>query len=134
MLYREFNKLKFKRTYIGGSKKNEQKILNDVQGQKNDNSDCNWFEFKSLIIKYFDDKLNILLSWKYMFNLFSIIFISIAVIISLISIYFSILVLLLSLLFQLTSQFFKFLGKKNISEYDFIITLINEQTRFCFKK
>ncbi|MDA3780577.1 MAG: hypothetical protein PF487_10225, partial [Bacteroidales bacterium] len=75
MIYREFNKLKFKRTYIGGSKRNENKIFNDVQGIMGDNSDCNWIEFKRLIIQYMDDKLNIIFSWKYIFNIISFIFI-----------------------------------------------------------
>ena len=138
MIYREFNKLKFKRTYIGGSKQNELKIFNDVQGTMEDNSDCNLFEFRKLLIQYLDDILNIILSWKYVLGLFSIIFIIIAVLVSIINLYISISILSLSLIFQLISQYLKYLERKKISEYDFMFDIllpeIKKQTGFNFNK
>lgn len=132
MIYREFNKLKFKRTYIGGSKQKELKILNDVQGTMEDNSDCNWFEFKNLLIQHLDDILNIILSWEYIFNILRIVFIIIAVFISTINPYFSIPILLLSIIFHFTFQYLKYRERKKLSEYDFILNIltteINKQT------
>lgn len=138
MIYREFNKLKFKRTYIGGSKQNELKIFNDVQGTMEDNSDCDWFKFRKLLTQYLDDILNIVLSWEYVLSLLSIIFIIIAVLVSIINPYFSIPILSLSLIFQLISQYLKYLVRKKLSEYDFmfnlLLTEIKKQTGFSFNK
>lgn len=138
MIYREFNKLKFKRTYIGGSKQNELKIFNCVQGTMKDNSDCNWFELRKLLTQYLDDILNIVLSWKYILSLLSIIFIIIGVLVSIINPYFSIPILSLSLIFQLISQYLKYLVRKKLSEYDFmfnlLLTEIKKQTGFSFNK
>lgn len=124
-----YKKLKFKRTYIGGSKKNETQILNDVQGVNNNESECNWLEFKILLIKYFDDILNVILSWKLILNHFSIILIILSIIITLINPLISLSFFIISLIFQLISLYFKFLEKKKIKEYDFVITFIHEQTK-----
>ena len=55
---------KYRRTYIGGSKKKETELFIKVQGTKEDNSDCDWLEYRRLLKVYLDDVLLVLSSWK----------------------------------------------------------------------
>lgn len=63
----ETMKSKYRRTYIGGSKKKENEIFLKVQGTKEDNSDCDWLEYRRLLKIYRDDILLIFDSWKGLF-------------------------------------------------------------------
>lgn len=58
---------KYRRTYIGGSKKKEDEIFLRVQGTKADNSDCDWLEYRRMLKLYLDDVLLVLRSWKSLF-------------------------------------------------------------------
>jgi len=55
---------KYRRTYIGGSKKKENEIFLKVQGIKEDNSDCDWLEYRRLLKIYKDDIFHVFDSWK----------------------------------------------------------------------
>lgn len=55
---------KYRRTYIGGSKKKEDEIFLKVQGTKEDNSDCDWIEYRRLLQIYKKDVFLVLSSWK----------------------------------------------------------------------
>jgi hypothetical protein len=35
-----------------------------VQGTKEDNSECDWFEYRRILSEYIDDNLHVLVSWK----------------------------------------------------------------------
>jgi hypothetical protein len=64
MINRTFKENKYSRTYIGGSKQREAKIFTKVQGKADDNSECDWLEYRRILSQYYDDVLNVLLSWK----------------------------------------------------------------------
>ena len=64
MIDRTFNEKKYHRTYIGGSKQKEKRIFTKVQGKADDNSECDWFEYRRILMQYFDDVWNVLDSWK----------------------------------------------------------------------
>jgi len=64
MIIRNFEGKKYRRTYIGGTKEKEFEIFLNVQGTKEDNSECDWLEYRRIFTEYFNDKLHVLLSWK----------------------------------------------------------------------
>ncbi|MFA5207252.1 MAG: hypothetical protein WC428_00980 [Candidatus Paceibacterota bacterium] len=64
MIEIEITESKYRRTYIGGSKKKEKEIFLNVQGTKEDNSDCDWLEYRRLLKTYLDDVITVLSSWK----------------------------------------------------------------------
>ena len=138
MIHRKFDKLKFKRSYIGGSKQRERDIFTDVQGTKEDNSEVDWFEYRRVFVKYSDDMLNIILSWKYVTNVLFIIFLVLAALVSFSSIQASGLLLILSTVFLLSFQYFKYREKKSLSAYNFsldiILAAIRKQTGFELDK
>ena len=57
-------KYKFRRTYVGGSKQNEIKILNSIT---DDNSVIEWLKLKINMIEYFNDYLDVIFSWSKFF-------------------------------------------------------------------
>ena len=60
----DLTKNKFKRTYIGGSRERELEIFMRVQGSKEDNSDCDWLEYRRVLKTYVDDVIHVLNSWR----------------------------------------------------------------------
>jgi len=138
MIYRNFNKLKFKRTFIGGSKKNEKKIFEIVQGTKEDNSDCNWIEYRKIFIQYFDDILNIFLTWIYLIKILYIVFITLTFLTSFINLNIFICFLLFSICLKLGLKHLKIEERKKLSAYNFALDIIlleiKRKTGFQFEK
>lgn len=138
MVHRKFDELKFRRTYIGGSKKNESKAFTDVQGTKEDNSDCDWMEYRRILTRYLDDVLHVLLSWKYVTNLLSIVFALIALFVLYYSLPISVTILSISLVTFFVSKYLGNREKLMLMGYDFsldiILKEINSQTGFNLSK
>lgn len=136
MIHRKFNQLKFTRTYIDGSKENEIKKFNDVQGIKEDNSECDWFEYRRLLIQYLDDTLNVILSWKYLFNILRYIFIFLTVMLIMMKsdIFGIITILLLTIVSHFSFHYLKKSEKKRLSAYDFSLDMINQQSGVILSK
>jgi len=138
MIHRKFNNLKFSRTYIGGSKQRELEIFTNVQGEEEDNSQVDWFEYRRVFKEYSDDILNIVLSWKYLTNVLSIGFAGLALLISFMSAAIGIFIFGIAVALHLTFQYFKYKEKKTLSAHDFsfdiILSAIKKQTGFEFDK
>ena len=108
MIDRTFLKYKFFRTFIGGgSKKHELEIFKKVQGSKEDNSDCDWFEYRRIFIQYFDDLLNVIFSWKILLKNLSYIFAILPIFLLSKSPLISIIIFLISIIFQILYLYLK---------------------------
>jgi len=138
MIHRKFNKLKFKRTYVGGSKQRELEIFHDVQGTKEDNSEVNWLEYRRVFTQYSDDILNIVLSWRQLTINLRTAFLILAVLASFMNPVVALIILSASVLFQLAHQYVKHVERKRLSAYDFsldiILSEIKRETGFNFDK
>jgi len=134
MIHRKFNSFKFTRTYIGGSKQRENEIFTEVQGTKEDNSECNWLEYRRLLMKYCDDVLNVIVSWRDLLGKLRIVFAVIAVIVSISSIGVGILFILLAALSHATHWHLKCLELKRLSDYNFSLNTINQETGLTLSK
>jgi len=134
MIHRKFDKLKFTRTYIGGSKQRELELFTEVQGTKEDNSDCNWLEYRRLFSEYSNDVLNIILSWEHISNILTIIFGILAVLISFVSGYVGVVFLILSFGFHIIYRYLKQRERRSLFEFDFsfdiILSAIKQETGF----
>jgi len=128
MINRKFSGLKFKRTYIDGSKQRELDIFLKIQGTKEDNSECNWLEYRRLLIEYYDDILNIILSWKYVSGILKIVFAGLAVLVSFVNPITSLFILAMSAIFYFLHIYFKNKEMKRLFEYNFSLDTINQQT------
>lgn len=119
----EFNRLKFFRSYIGGSKKTEKEMFKIIQGVNEDNSDCDWFVFRRMLYISYYDKLNVIFSWKRLLNNIKFI-----LLIPTIFIYTNIIILisllLLSIILHLISIYLKKLEKNTLFNYNFCLDII----------
>lgn len=134
MIHREFDGLKFKRTYIGGSKQRENQMFIEVQGTKEDNSECNWIEYRRMLSHYLNDILNIVLSWKHVSGIFRIVFAVLALLVSFVNPLIAVFVFGLAVFSHIS---YGILGKKEnklLSEYNYSLDVINDETGLSLSK
>ena len=122
MIHRKFSNLKFRRTFIGGSKKEELKRFAEVQGTKEDNSECNWLEYRQLLKTYCDDKLNILLSWIYVSKNLRLILAALGALVAGVNIVTATIIFLIAVSFHALYWHLKCQELKRLSEYNFLWT------------
>ena len=115
--------IKYRRTYAGGSKKKEQELFKKIQGIKGDNSDCDWLEYRRMLLVYLKDVITVLSSWKeycmvesYLFLFSSIIFLKIQ--------YASFIFLGIAIMFQILCFIFFKKEKKYLKSYDISQTVL----------
>lgn len=128
MIIRNFNNFKFFRTYIGGSKKDEKKLFFNVQGTENDNSDCDWLEFRKMLIIYWDDILNVLITWEYFTKKISIGLLILSIALFNFK-YISLIIFITSLLTALINHIIKKRKIDAANNYDFTLSITQNQIK-----
>jgi hypothetical protein len=125
-LNRTYNTLKLNRSYIGGSEKSENDLFIKVQGDYEDA--CDWLEYRRMFIIYYNDRIHVDFSWKYILNKarFIFLFSSILFIINPIFIFISIGLFLLLSAFKLYFRKREFSG---ISGFTLSIYIINKEIK-----
>lgn len=138
MIKRTFENLKFKRTYIGGSKQRENEIFSKVQGNSEDNSDCDWLEYRRILMQYFDDILHVTLSWKLVTKYMSYTTMILAIYLLFQNIYAFTVMQLISTAFYISYLYFRNKEKKRLFDYNFSLDItleeIKKQTGFELSK
>ena len=119
----EITENKYRRTYAGGSRKKENEIFLKVQGTKGDNSDCDWLEYRRILLAYLKDVIIVLSSWKqycliesYLFLFSSIIFLKTQ--------YALFILLGIAIIFQILHFIFSKKEKEFLRAYDMSQTLL----------
>jgi len=134
MIYRKFNNLKFTRTYIGGSKERENQLFLEVQGTKEDNSECNWIEYRRMLKEYSDDKLNILTSWVVVVKYIMLGLAGFGAGVAGVNIFAALLIFGVAGVFKLLHIHLKSVEQKRLTEYDFSLDIINRETGLTLAK
>ena len=134
MIHREFKNLKFRRTFIGGSKQEELKRFIEVQGTKEDNSECNWVEYRRMLKEYCDDRLNILLTWIYVAKNLRVVLIGIGLLASVFSLGTGLIILALAAASHAVHWQLKCLEVSRLSDYNFSLDIINQETGLTLAK
>jgi hypothetical protein len=127
MTQKTFDTLKFKRTYIGGSKKRELEIFNRVQGLDETNSESDWFEYRRIYTEYSYDLLNVLVSWRYILNIISHVLLILTILVALINIYVSITIFVLGIVSRLVYLMVKSKELNQIFTHDFVLKIVSEK-------
>lgn len=127
MKIKEFNKLKFFRTYIGGSKKNEKKFFEKIEGTMEDNSDCDWFVFRRMLYVQYYDILNVIFSWKILLKKLKYIFIVIGFLFLINNLFFFLLFFILSIISNLVSNYLEKYEKRILSNYTLCLNIILDE-------
>lgn len=134
MIHRKFDSLKFKRTFIGGSKQQELKKFAEVQGTKEDNSECNWLEYRRILKEYCDDRLNVLLSWILVSKNLRLILAAIGALVAGVNIITATIIFVIAGGFHALHWHLKCLESKRLSVYNFSLDMINQQTGLSLPK
>lgn len=134
MIHRKFNNFKFRRTYIGGSKREENRMFLEVQGTKEDNSECNWFEYRRMLKEYCDDKLNILVSWIYLVKYLTIATAIIGALVVGLNIYAAAIIFGITGIVKLVHVYLKSVEQKRLSVYGISLDIINQETGLVLPK
>jgi len=134
MIHRKFDNLKFTRTYIGGSKQRENELFLEVQGTKEDNSECNWLEYRRMLKEYCDDKLNILLSWILVTKNLRLIFAALGALALGINVVATIVIFVVAASFHGMYWYLKGLEARRLMEYNFSLDIINQETGLTLAK
>jgi hypothetical protein len=134
MMIREYNFLKLRRTYIGGSKKEELKEILRVQGIEDgkscENLKIDWLNVRRLAIINFEDIIHVTFSRQFVTKKLSYLFLLLALIVvsfkvgMLFFICFGLLVIS-----QIFFQYFKHNHYKQITNYIVLMTLTNNMIR-----
>jgi len=137
MIIRNFEGKKYLRTYVGGSREKELETFLKVQGTKEDNSECDWLEYRRIFTAYFNDILHVLLSWQDLVRKLSILIVILCALFFKIQIVFFILIGVLIAL-QIVQINLKLRQARHANNYDLglDITLseIHKQTGFQLDK
>ncbi len=126
MINRTFITNKYFRNYIGGTKKKELENFSIVQDIKGNYTNCDWLEYRRMIITYFDDQLNVLFSWKNLTHKLSFLFLFISILFFSFKLIFPILIIL-SILLQIIHIIFKIKEIRKLKVYDMSLTIISNK-------
>jgi hypothetical protein len=118
-----YNKHKYFRTYINGSRNNEIETFIKVQGTKEDNSECDWFEYAALMQTYYRDLLNVFNSWKILTFRLSLIFMVVSILLFN-TLVLSSIAMLLSLILMSIHLILKRKQEDHLKFYDLCLTVI----------
>jgi len=95
---RNYEYLKFKRTYTGGSKAKELEIFDRVQ---NTNDCCDWIEYRRILFPYLEDMLHVNFSRSFIAKKLSFLFLGLSFLLGFFHVtILSIIVLLLAIIFR----------------------------------
>ena len=132
-----YNTNKYKRTYIGGSKKKEQDEFIKAAGVKDDLSDFDWIQYRRLLIEYSKDLISIIFSWKRIFKNLSLYVSIISLIFIPYNIKITLYIITVSVIFQLIYLILNYIGKKKIFDFLFHLNIteteIKKRTNFELK-
>lgn len=125
----QFNTLKFKRTYVGGSKKRELEIFKKVQGFDDSNSESDWLEYRRIFTTYSYDLLIVLMSWRYVLNIISYALLIIAILVALTNTYVSVAIIMLGIISRLIYIKVKSKEFNQLFVHDFVLKMVTGKIR-----
>jgi hypothetical protein len=127
----QFDTLKFRRTYIGGSKKRELEIFKKVQGLDESGSETDWLEYRRIFTTYSYDLLIVLMSWRFVLNIISYVLLAIAILITLVNLYVSLTILVLGIVSRLIYIWIKSKEFEQLFAHDLVLKIVSDKIRIC---
>ena len=128
MINRHFENLKYTRTYIGGSKKKEDERFENYDKQDGEN-ELNWIDYRKTWIEYYDDLLNVIFSWKLLFQKVSYILGVLGLIQLFLNTFIGGAIVALSILTHIIFLIFKKKQSQELNDYDFTLSIIHGEIK-----
>jgi hypothetical protein len=127
MINRNYESLKFKRTYVGGSKEKELQIFMQVQ---NINGECDWIEYRRILFPYLEDVMHVAFSRSFLTKRLSFILLGFSFLLGILHLpILSIITVILSILFRVSFIFFERTIRQTLSSYNLSIDIVKNEIK-----
>jgi len=124
---RNYEYLKFKRTYTGGSKAKELEIFDRVQ---NTNDCCDWIEYRRILFPYLEDMLHVNFSRSFIAKRLSFLFLGLSFLLGFFHVtILSIIVLLLAIIFRISLFSFERKIRETQLSYNMSIGIVKNEIK-----
>jgi hypothetical protein len=132
MISENYKYLKFKRTYLGGSKEKKLQIFMQVQNTDG-NGTCDWLEYRRILFPYLADELHVNFSRSVVSKKLSFILLGISFLLILLhATALSIATIILAVGFNALHQYFEHRISETQSSHNLSITIIKKQMKNLF--
>ena len=129
MINRNYEYLKLKRTYIGGSKEKELEIFSQVQNIDG-NGTCDWIEYRRILFPYFEDVMHINFSRSFASKRLAYALLGISFLLGFLHLtVFSVIVILFSVLLRVLNIFFEKKITETLSSYNISVPVIKREIK-----
>ena len=124
-----FEGLKFKRSYIGGTKQSESNLFDVVQDVKNDYENVDYIKYREMLIHYGNDILHIMISYELVLKHISIALslLTIYMVITLTNSLIFIIPLIISIISGISFIYLRNKGRKRLAQYWTCIDIVNSE-------
>ena len=127
MINRNYENLKIKRTYIGGSKEKELEIFMNVQ---NTNGECDWVEYRRILFPYLEDVMHVAFSRSFITKKLGFILLGFSFLLGLLHLpILSIIMIIFSILFRISFIFFERIIRDTLSSYNLSTDIVKNEIR-----
>ena len=126
---RNYEYLKLKRTYIGGSKEKELEIFDQVQNIDG-NGTCDWLEYRRILFPYLEDELHVNFSRSVASNRLSFILLGISFLFGVFHfIILSVITILLAVIFRAIIIYFKKKITETLCSYNMSVDIVKNKIK-----
>jgi len=129
MINENYKYLKFKRTYLGGSKEKELKIFMQVQNTDG-NGTCDWIEYRRILFPYIEDVLHVNFSRSHASKKISFILLGVSFLLGLLhATALSVVVVILAIGFRALYTYFEHMISETQSSHNLSTGIVKKQIK-----
>jgi hypothetical protein len=129
MINANYQHLKFKRTYLGGSKEKELEIFMQVQNTDG-NGTCDWLEYRRILFPYLEDVLHVNFSRSHTSKKMSFILLGFAFLLGLLHVTaLSIMAVILAIGFNALHRYFEYKINETQQSHNLSISIVKRQIK-----
>ena len=129
MINKNYQQLKFKRTYTGGSKEKELEIFKTVQNTDG-NGTCDWLEYRRILFPYLEDVMHTRFSLSFASKRLAFALLGLSFLLGLLHLVaFSVITILLSVFFYVSHKFFEKKITETLSSYNMSVPIIKREIK-----
>ncbi len=126
MVQREYDSLKLKRTYLGGSKRKELEIFKKTQTSIN----FDWIEYRRILFPYFEDILHVYFSRAFITKILSVVLLGISMFLCVAELHMiSFIILMFSIFFRILFINYERKTKQVLSSYNLFHDVVKNEIK-----
>ncbi len=132
MINRHFENLKYTRTYIGGSKKKEDERFKDFDRQ-DEKDELNWFDYRKAWMTHYDDLLNVIFSYKLLFQKVSYVLAALGLVELFLNMFIGLIIIGSSIIVHLAFYYLRYKQRREVGNYGAVLSILNLEIQRRYK-